>query len=215
VLPWPAHGRTGTVPPCRNERDRQRGVPESRRTVPLDAIDRLFDRAGRAANLGGRRVGQQLRVLCRLVVAVPEHVGANRPRDEPCAEQEESKNEQRRHDADEDVGQDQFSADAPEQPPLHQKHEARHEEQNGKRQPDRCGGVDDLEEARQIASKTNQPDDDLECGRDDEEAARPRVQEEIPRGSAGIVYRQWQARLPLPAPGRRGRVHESPAGHAN
>ena len=198
-----------------NEDHRQRRVAERGGAIPAHTVDRLFRRPRRAPDLRGCGFGQQLDLSRDIVIAVAEEVRPDGSRHKRRAQQKESENQQRRHDADEDVGEDQLPPDAPEQPSLDEKDEPGQEEEDRKRQGDRRRRARGTEERRHLADEADKDDEDLEEGGDDEEPPRPGIQQEVARRPARVVWRHREARRRRPAPGRCGRVRESPAGHAN
>ena len=104
----------------------------------------------------GRGFGQQLHLSRDVVVAVLEEIRADRSSTNAVLEQEEAENQQRRHDADEDVGEDQLPPDTPEQPALHEEDEPRQEEEDRERQRERRRRARGPEERRHLADEPDE-----------------------------------------------------------
>ena len=164
----------------RHEDDRQPAVlPAGVAGIPLHPRHRLAGGCRIPSDLRRRGIGRQPGVVDHVVVAVAEQVGADVGRDHKRAEGEERDDQQRRHDADEDVGQDQLAAHAPQQPALHQQEEPPDEIADRDHQPDRRGAAEQLDRPGHARHAPQDGDEQLERGCDEEQAAGPGVEQEI------------------------------------
>ena len=118
--------------------------------------------------------------------------------------------------ADEDVGEDQLAAHAPQQLPPHA-HEQPPRESTATEtiSADRRDAADDLDEAGDVGQAPPDGDDQLERGRGEEEPPRPGVEDQRARRKRGRrLGRQRQRRREQPARAADGLVRESWAAHA-
>ncbi len=175
----------------RHEDDRQPAVLRARvAAIPLHARYSLAGGCRIPPDILRRRRGREPGVGDHIVVAVFEEVRADVGRDHQRAESEEGDDQQRRHDADEDVGQDQLAAHTPQQPPLHQQEEPPHEIADRHDQPDRRGAAQQLDRPGHSRHAAQDGDEELQPGGDDEQAAGPGVEQEIDRRGREIRRRR-------------------------
>ena len=109
--------------------------------------------------------------------------------------------------------QDQLPPDTPQQAPLDHDEEARDEIDQGCRHRERGDAAQNLDERRRLPSHAKQRSQKLRDDRDDEQAAGPRSQQDIPSGARRFRRRQRQTREGLPATSRRWRFRESGRWH--
>ena len=186
MLPPASHGRCGRRALRRDERDRHVGIPAADRG--LRAVEHLRCRCRVLADLRRGRPRRQLHVRNDAVVAILEEIRGHVHRDDVGADEHETNNEQRRHDADENVREDQLAPDAPQQAPLHQREQAPAEIAQRNDQADRRGGAECVNEGRRIDDPSDHRDQQFQQRRNEEETAGPRDGEEDRRPSDAARY---------------------------
>ena len=149
---------------------------------PLGAIEHLTGRRRLLADLDRGGLGRQFDVGNDAVVAILEEIPGHVHRDHVRAHQHEANDQQCRDEPDENVGQDQLSPDAPQQPALHQRKQPPHEISERDDQADCRGAAEHFDEAGRLDDSAHDGDQDLQQGGDDEQTARPRTQKQIRGG---------------------------------
>ena len=145
VPAWRSTGSGAASPRCRHERQRHSRVTQRDRPAAggKDAGD-LRRRFG-ALHAERRGLGDESRLIDERIDLAARHVGADVEEQQQPAQQKERDNQQRRHEADEDVGQGQLAPHPPQQLLLGVDEEAVAEDQRAGHQRDVAGGVDQLE----------------------------------------------------------------------
>ena len=191
-------GGPGTDRRCprveRSRHDHERHPREALLPSADDAVERRLYRGSAAAaiELLGRGAGHQLGVGHDVVDAGPEEVGAHPDAEQRDAEQEERGNQEGRHDADEEVGDDEALADAPHHP-------------RPRALEDPPGDEGAADEDAQARERADQARDEVGARRQvdqpDEEANREAAEEE----PAGPALQHQPAQPDQPGLGRIGR----------
>ena len=184
---------------CR-ARAARRPVPARRHTTPSDSAPTAaaWRRASvsatsrsclRPLHFDGRRLGEELRLIDDRRDAIAQHVGADVEEQQRPRHEEERDDQQHRHEADEDVGDDQLAADAPEQPALDVDVEAIAERNRRRHQRDVADGVEGVEASRAADDQRQQKRDELDRRADQERASRERADQPLPND---IDARTWR-----------------------
>jgi hypothetical protein len=134
-----------------------------------------------AREFGRRRARHQLHGVEQPVVAVLEQVGAEVLEQHEPADDEEDADQERRYDADENVGEDQLLPDAPKQALAGGAREPQDEDQQRAEQDNRRDGVENGENGRKRGEGARDREHQLDGRRGQERAAGERAQHESAR----------------------------------
>ena len=168
--------RTGAAAIGRHDRHRQLRELLGLRRLPARDDARHVASAG-ALDFERGALRDETRAIGQRVEAALHEVRAEVVEQQEPAQQEERHDEQRRHEADEDVRQNHLAAHAPQQPPLREHDEPEREVRGARRDREAGDGVDDAQKRRHAAGdRADEPHDELDRGADDDRAAGQRVE---------------------------------------
>ncbi len=154
------------------------------RGADLPSLDRTIDPGGarHPLELDGRRLREESRLIHERRDAALHQVRAHVEEEEQAAEEEEGDDEQRRHEADEDVGERELAADAPEQAALGADVHAVADRNQADQKADAADDIDPFQGGGQrIRDGVRGGDDQLDARAGEQRAAGERAGEPPPR----------------------------------
>ncbi len=164
-------------------------LPALDHTTPLVGLRHVLELVRRGACLGSRLVAQPSQLVLHEVRADVEE-------EKKAAQDEERDDEEGRHDAHEDVRENQLASDTPEQAPARESDEAKEKIAPADEQRDRADLLDDLHDGRPAHARgTGDGRQDAEHNAEHECAPGERGQERVPDRSGSRGRRgAWKRR---------------------